>query len=298
LLSVPLCFADGGDDDRQLSKSSEGKDDVEFESRSKDSNDQSKVRFQIVTSDGEFETRVKYEGKAKDSDSKSEVLLQYRLELEQIVEFQDDNGNKQWDGGEEVSVINLDQKQLNWNDIVCMQNDDSWNCSASTTDGTVYCAVHLVGVLKPVSGDNVRPTSMKLDVHINKANKRSGTYIAVVFKVKAKEKMETKDVSTENQEGVTKKKEKEVSFAGSGFFSWVTEATVNGNTVQVLNSPLQPFDDNKLESGEACNRIVFVFDSTDSGPIVWDPKLGVNGSSFVAPSFFMMAVLLASFKLF
>jgi hypothetical protein len=283
-------------EDREVKVSSQSKDIVKFESKykSEDEEERAKLYFEVRTNDGEYETILRYEGKSKTEDSKEQVVLQYRLELEKIIEFQDSNGNKQWDSGEEVDIIDLDANELSWNDIVCVQNGESWNCTVSSTDGTVYCAVHLIGTMQSVSGETMHPTSLKLDIHVNKANKRSDTYIALVFKVKAKEKMETKEQSTENEEGITKKKEKEVNFGdGTAFFSWATEATINGNTVEVLHSPLQEYNDNKLESGEACYRIVFVFDSTAVGAIVWDPRIGVNDGSFLLPSFLLIAAIIS-----
>ena len=151
-----------------------------------------------------------------------------------------------------------------------------------------------------VSGTPVRPTGAKVDIKINKLKRTANTKIALQVKLASSvEKQTEENESDEQKEGFTKAAEKQVSFGDSAFFSWIKTATINGVSVNVLNSALEEVASKDVESGEHGNRVVFSFDSVEQGPIVWDPKLSWSADSLtssvsaVVPCFALLAFLAA-----
>ncbi len=165
----------------------------------------------------------------------------------------------------------------------------------------------MVGDVVDVDGMPVRPTSLKFDIYIGLSNKRDDTSMALLVKTRGKEHQVTQDKSDENDESFTETKEKQVSFGDNAFFSWVTTATLvnEQQEINVLNSNLQETSNTGSddgEEGEASQQVVFSFDTTSTGPIEWDPKLGATPSaaSGLAASTYLMVVafLLAMIKLY
>jgi hypothetical protein len=108
--------------------------------------------------------------------------------------------------------------------------------------------------------------------------------------------------SDEERSGFSKSDESQVSFGTVAFFSWIKTATINGNTVNVLNSALEQLSSGEVSDGDHGSRVVFSFDSTVQGPIAWDPKLSwsaplsntLSGAESIVPGIALLVALIAA----
>eukprot|EP01027_Heterolobosea_sp_BB2_P018994 GEZU01026689.1.p2 GENE.GEZU01026689.1~~GEZU01026689.1.p2 ORF type:complete len:134 (-),score=55.01 GEZU01026689.1:135-536(-) len=103
----------------------------------------------------------------------------------------------------------------------------------------------------------------------------------MVTRVFSKERTETRDESEEEEEGLAKLKEKQVSFGDSAFFSWVATATENGTvSVPVINSALANATASTTDD-ESANEYVIIFSFDIAAPrnLEWDPKIGASANA-------------------
>jgi len=238
--------------------------------------------------------------------------LHFRLRFEDLVEFTDQNGNFQYDSTDPNTLYAL--SDFTWNPVTYNQSAVSFDVFLSSVDGTLAFVVHIAGVVFETGSTSVRPSSLKIDVLINKQDKAPANYLALFTRFASGngETHSFRNSSDEEDEGFVHDREHQVSFGNNGFFSWATTATVNGQNITVINSNLTiatTSNRDKRDGGasgsgdsgsggsgnsgsgdsgsggsggdgedhqtETQTLMVFSFNTTDIAPIVWDPKLGV-----------------------
>jgi len=301
------CFAKKGSssdsqEQRDVKIDTQDGDHIIIRSDERNGKTKSRIQFEMRTNNGELEWRVNYFTKTADSNARFEV----RVAVQQVIEYLENNGQKGYQPADatisSIDFLSSGKSSNFWNPIACVAGSasNSYDCAVLGASGQVQAIVHILGDTGNVNGIPVHPTSIKFDINIDYANKRNNTNLAVVVATRSKEHQVEKSTSSEQDSGFTTNKEKQVSFGDNGFFSWATTASVAGVTgVEVYNEPLASNDnDGGLESGESGHRLVFSFQSTAVGPILWDPKLSVSSSVCLIPSFGLLLLALITLKFF
>jgi hypothetical protein len=323
ILSVGLIHCDSGSDDhddgerdkefhREVTKESDDGETVVFRSKSKDGNDNSELKFEVSVKDGAPGIRVNYENKTSEA--------KMRVRFFKVIVFTDSAGDG-YTAGEEDSIIDI--SQLDFKPIVCVSSvnaetgSHNFDCTIESNDSSVRVLSHLVSEPTTVDSVAVRPTAVKIDVELD-ISRNNGQSVAIVASVRTQTHgaQNIENESEDNKEGVEDKAEKQVKFGDVGFFSWVTEATINTTptpkTISVVNSALQTAEDSNIVDkrskgsdgqDDEHKQVVFSFISTEQGVILWDPKLSWIAGSTISSgtlaqvsSFCVLAMLLlASF---
>eukprot|EP01027_Heterolobosea_sp_BB2_P018995 GEZU01026690.1.p1 GENE.GEZU01026690.1~~GEZU01026690.1.p1 ORF type:complete len:377 (-),score=163.60 GEZU01026690.1:135-1265(-) len=259
-------------------------------------NEGNKVRVESQMKQGKSKDMLKVDIEAKEDvrityqySSKSEEINNknwFRARFMKLIEYKDAvNGAAGYEQGEEQREINL--SDINWNDWSCPQTSNpdgssAWTCTVNSTDGTISFYVTFADHIVNNTNSALRPTTFKIGAAVtNHQFTGQENKLAMVTRVFSKERTETRDESEEEEEGLAKLKEKQVSFGDSAFFSWVATATENGTvSVPVINSALANATASTTDD-ESANEYVIIFSFDIAAPrnLEWDPKIGASANA-------------------
>ena len=263
-----------------------------------DADSKSKLHMGANMNDGILKFRVMYVN--RNGDTKS--ALKFGTRMKSIVEF-DPTVVDPYVGGAAVSTY--DFADQTWSDFTSdsavVDGVTVKTYSTSTTDNVVTAKFTFTDLLAEEADVTLTPTSMKLDLTIDFPYTQDGTKLALVTKIDAKNKMQTRTRSGESEEGVATHAEKEVQVEGGGFLSWVEKCTVAGvETSVVTGSATEDSSATSEETDEKTASTYFIIDTTSHGQVVWDPKVGVVGveddddaASFSTPALALISAALA-----
>lgn len=220
--------------------------------------------------------------------------VKFEAVFQSVVSYVESNGTPGYQNGEEVTVTDL--ASVNWDAFACNTTQDASNatvisCTLQTSDLNFEVVVHIVDQSTTVSGVAVNPTGVKIDVNFAKS---SSNYLAVIvgFQSQSSDSSQDGEMSVDGGNDKRTSTQGSVNFANFGFFSWVTTATINGQTINVINSNLTS------NSNTGLQEMVFSFETAEIGELYWDPVLAVQGTSKLSngavsvwPSLFLLAAL-------
>jgi len=231
-----------------------------------------------VTVESEFENRtveneyqIKFsteEGIHLDLGFSSEInATEFELEIKvlflELVEFVDKNGDGVPSAGEEVQTIDLTSKAYSSPTVTQITSNDgkSGYEFESHLTGEAY-AFQIIAEIFPtyavVNDATVKPTEMKITIIIKDFAYEDGGSLALLVKATSEKEME------EETDGVEKEVEVK-SATAEGYFSWSTEALVDGVSKEVKSSVTN------TEKGK-----LITLSYPNGKEIVHDPKLGVS----------------------
>jgi len=311
---------DGGD--RDVTATNNGNN-VVFES----SDANNKIKFTVdVSSYPQFRFKWYNTPDATDNEYEYEVRAGFRT----LIEYLENGILPGYTIGE--AQVTQELSSWTWSAVTCTTGTNQYDCTFQSTGanaGVLSFAIHLAGQLTAVQGVSVRPTSLKLDVILNKANKGANNRLALEAKLTTKTELEQREEteSTDEQDGVTTIPESQIGIGANAFFSWVEYAVQGGANITVFSSHLaastEDGEDRRRDHGdsgssgsgsgsgdggdggdgdnhgesESTNSIYFSFDTTDPAPIYWDPKIGTTGAnspaSVIIPSITILLAFLA-----
>lgn len=259
------------------------------------------------TDEGAFSDAFSYENATSEAEAELEV------QLHQLVEYEDANGDGRYDAGDEVAsaykvangsenVTGVNNGTLEW-DALSSRNETT----ASGDDVTVIhgearipvddpladvldrlgqgenrtFAVDIYVTDRPVTVDGmtVQPMEVKIDWRVtNYPYTKNGTALALVAETSSESEIELEDDAEASRAAVSRTLEGiQVDVA----FSWNDEATVDGETTTVQTTTLSEETESESEDGEAETEterlLAFSYERGDE--IVHDPTLGARTAS-------------------
>lgn len=196
-----------------------------------------------------------------------EPEIEISVEFREIIEFQDNNDNGKYDGGDdEVSTYDLREagyEEIDYTTRTTTDGETEHILTAQTTDGVFMVVVHAVGNFATIESGTLSPSEVKIDLIItNYPYEEEDTQLALFSKLESEEEMEE-----EHGEGGTDNEEKVVITAADAeaYFSWAENADVDGVDTPVLTTT-------KTEEDGDMN---IYFNYKRGETINHDPKLGV-----------------------
>lgn len=246
---------------------------VESESGENESESSFEVDFSV-----QMDPRIelKHESSTETADSESENESSMEVRFRSIVEFEDKDGDREYDQGEEVSRYDL--RDVSYTPPSTTERTVDGNTvhviESSSTDGVFTVRLHAVGDFTKLGSEQVSPTEVKIDLEMhNYSYTENDTRLALETEVSSEREFETE--TGDDEESV------EVEHDGaSTFYSWKKQAVVDGETTTVESSQVESEEDEKT-----------VYLSYERGSsIVHDPKIGIetgdNGRQSFLAGFF------------
>lgn len=239
-------------------------------------------RLKISTEEG-----VKFEMEYEDLLVVGEVELEFEVKFDKIVEFVDNNGDGLYDDGEEIYVYDLEEVSFapaqytpeNVNGVTVHK------VTIQTEDGVFKVTLYASGTPLIISGENVGPNEVKIDIEINNFPYHDSNS-KLALKTELESELEVEEEKHEIEE--TNEEEVEVTSGNyGGFFSWKKTATVDGVLKPVKSTEISE------DPEEGDRELYLIYEHGDS--IVHDPKIGVRGAiAGVVPAMQWILVIVAA----
>ncbi len=260
--------------------------------KSGENKDEIKVKFTV---DDNPKFKLEYESEAGDT----ETELEFTIKFKSITEYIDVDSNGVYNKSIDEKLQTLNFEDMNFLLIEystsSVSNTTVHLFKSSTDDGLFTLQFYVAGEFTPVNGSLVAPTEVKIDIGIHDfPYMNESSLLALYTKLESEAEYEY-DADTEDEtEGLASDEEEvEVEMSGFvGFFSWSEVVVVDGQSLNVLSSPVENDD---LDSNEQKIYLNYPHGSE----IIHDPKVGVAGilsmdiASIDVPGFESLIVVFA-----
>ncbi|MFN4133173.1 MAG: hypothetical protein ACK4GQ_02250 [Candidatus Hadarchaeales archaeon] len=288
--SVETGVEEGPEKEKRTVEVRESENEVEIEVRNpyeeRESEDEERHTIRMKTDDG-LKFKLEYEDlRTTAENAEREVELEFEVKFEEIVEFVDNDGDGLYDKGEEVYTYDLENTpfSLIQSTTENVAGTIVHKIVAQTADNVFKVTVYVSGTPIIVSGENVMPNEVKIDIEIN-----SFPYTHGNSKLALKTELDSEFEVEEEKHDIEGKDEEEVKVTSgnySGFFSWKDTALVDGVSKPVLST-------NISEDNEEGDRDLYLIYERGTS-IVHDPKIGVLGAVGLAQVMSWLTVLLGA----
>lgn len=252
---------------------SQSKGVIESESKVAGKEDELKIEFDNGSHNFNFE----YESE----DSGSELEAKIKVELLDLIEWRDVNGNGRYNPDvsqelvQKIGLGDLSPRSLNHEaiEVEGVQGIKLVGVSADPAkypDLTMTLTVHMFGQFLKLADTALEPTSMKFGIEIKGFPfQRDDTSLALYSKVVMKAEDEADKIGGEGEEAIGARVGKYVSF-----FSWGTTVTVDGQP-RPVGQTVQKHEQ-KAEEGESelVSELYLLYPR--GATILHDPKLGIR----------------------
>ncbi|MFQ5978970.1 MAG: hypothetical protein ACE5OZ_12665 [Candidatus Heimdallarchaeota archaeon] len=256
---------------------------IESELEAGENKDNFRVRFKI-----EDEPSIRFEYESESGSLETELELE--VEFLSLIEFTDLNGNGYLDAGDtELSTMDLSKAKYDDFQYSISNTTDGetlYEVWTQTTDGVFLVRMYVVSGFGVIDGSTITPTEIKIDIEIHDyPYVNSGSLaLRLELKTEVETEVEKKDESPDEEEGIATAEEA-LAFASSsylGFFSWTSNASVDGIEKPVISSPYgaaettsEAKDDETESETELKQKGEILLTYFYGNHIVHDPKLGV-----------------------
>lgn len=218
-------------------------------------------------------------------------LFKMRVGLFDVVEFEDNNGNGQYDIGNDtvVSQIHLFGQSSSWSSIVEDSTTDANNVTMYTfttnLDDIVVIRAKITDGNLAQSGIQFSPDSIKFDFEIhNYPFASSSSMLALVSGIDIGTDDHHHRDDSDNDDNVAVQTSNIDGSTYSGGFSWTNTVNVDGTDASVASSTLMDASsqwngfggDDDEDENEQRKLIVFSFPRGNS--VQWDPEIYASGS--------------------
>lgn len=243
---------------------------IKTQLKSGENKDEIKVKFTV---DDNPKFKLEYESEV----GNTETELEFTIKFKSITEYIDVDS----DGVYNKSVDESLQK-LSFEDMEFLPIDYSTSTESNTTvhlfkvstvDGMFTLQFYVAGEFTPVNGSLVAPTEVKIDIGIHDfPYLNDSSLLALYTKLESEAEYEYDHETEDEIEGLSSAEEEvEVEMSGFvGFFSWSELVLVDGQTLNVLSSPVETDDTDPNEQRLYLNY-------PHGSEIIHDPKVGVAG---------------------
>lgn len=298
-----------GDDDDE----DDERDEFEERREVKASSDGSTALFELERESSASEDEIKIEYEAQEGQLKlefkreadsTESEMEYKVDLERVVEYEDADGNDLYDQGTDsvASEYAIDE-DMTWNvgPVEDVAADDRTGKTVTATgsfddaNGTMRVTLYAYGDFAQVNGTEVRPSEVKIDFAWSEYPwEGNDTRLALDLETEAETESEVEEAG--NAVNAT---------AGdvSAYFEWAETATVDGTSTDVTSQVLEMESESETETDEDGTEtetslerdLQLNYERGDE--IVHDPVLGVQSagtSTNEAPGLGLAAVVVAS----
>ncbi|MCH8906138.1 MAG: hypothetical protein IH840_03530 [Candidatus Heimdallarchaeota archaeon] len=226
-----------------------------------------------VSSDAEL--RLEY----KSDSSSDEIITELKMSFSHIVEFLDGDSDGVYTEGNGIDTVvqTYQMADVGFDDLAYITNDlgagiTEHVITGMTSDGVFSFVVHIVGSFAHISGSELKPTALKIDIIINgfdyqEADSKLALY-SFIESTDGSTGLNVVETTPDEADGGSSGEEGIVSDTdGSGaFYTWQTSAMVDGANSGVLSS--------FVESTSTEQKLYLNYEHGAS--IVHDPKLGIN----------------------
>jgi hypothetical protein len=289
---------DAFEERREVKASSSGSTAL-FELKRESATSEDEIKLEYQAQEGDLKLEFKREANATESE------MEYKVDLERVVEYEDANDNGVYDEEtENVSSAYAVDEDMNWTvgpvEDVTAANRTGKTITATGTlgdaNGTMRVVLYAYGDFAEVNGSQLRPTEVKIDfAWSNYPWQGNDTRLALDLETEATTESEVEEAG--NAVNAT---------AGdvSAYFEWADVATVDGETTSVESQVLESESSSETESdedgteSETSLERELQLNYAQGDEIVHDPVMGVQsadtGTANGAPGPGLAAVVAAS----
>jgi len=259
------------------------KDESEIEIKSEwkqgELEDEFKVQF---NTDEEPKIHLEYSS----SLNTTEFELEFKVLVEEIIEYVDSNSNSRYDENDTViSSYNLNDLMFNFLDYKVETTHDNETVhifSTNTTDGVFGIVLYAVGNFSKFDFGTLSPSEIKIDFLLNYNYLRNDSLLALKVEIKTEYETEINVESYDETQGYANN-ESEISILVEdyfGFFSWADYALVDGRNMPINTTVISEIDLEAENGGrELEQKDIIYFCYPRGSSIIHDPKVGVIGVS-------------------
>lgn len=216
----------------------------------------------------------------------SNIQLTFKIILNKIIEFNDENKNNRYDHSDTIeSIYNFNT--VNFTDISYnIDNQTSekslLQMSTQTTDGIFTLDLLIADNFTTINNQLLSPAEMKIDFSIQNYTYSTNTSLLALFlEITTDHNLTIQSESFDEKQGYAAN-ESAMNISSkhyAGFFSWVNNVIVDGQIKQVHASFLKE-EHTTNQSIENIQYISFTY--PHGSKIIHDPKIGVISQSFTA----------------
>ncbi|MHA1988239.1 MAG: hypothetical protein ACW98D_16510 [Promethearchaeota archaeon] len=273
---------------------------IEIESVLRANLTKNKIEFELRNNTNGLEVGVSFTPNYDPLSNASEIELEFEITFKELVEYVDVDLNNVFDDNidTEIKVLPLDSFQTTQHSTIAISPDtDLHYFIVNTTDGIFTAHIYIAEEFEIVNSSLILPSETKIAIEINdfnytNSNSRLALYTKLESGVDYEEKEDTEDelqgYATDEQ-GVFTTNNTHV-----GFFSWETNATVDGMSKPVFASEAD------IDDTEPNEQKIYL-NYPNGSVIIHDPKIGIEGLSILSepeaaiPGYIMYIFLGASF---